>query len=121
LGTFILNLKKKSLAFCYEENKVKLQDFIVESCTKVLSLEYIDHIQNSTIQRDNGSPQQSYEELEELRKKEDSLVNKLCEENQYLADEAHLPYSSILTSSPPCLEHENGYVILLNISPMPRL
>jgi hypothetical protein len=54
------------------------------------SLEYIDHIQNATIQCDKGSPQQSYEELEELRKEQDSLVNNLCEQNQSLADEVHI-------------------------------
>jgi hypothetical protein len=35
----------------------------------------------TTIQYDKGSPQQSYEELEELQKEQDSLVNNLCEQN----------------------------------------
>jgi hypothetical protein len=35
LGTFILNIKKKFLTISYEEKKITLQDFIVESCTKV--------------------------------------------------------------------------------------
>jgi len=67
-----------------------LQYFIVESSAEVSSLEYIYHIQNATIQCYKGSLQQSYEELEELLKEQDSLVNNLCEQSQSLANEVHI-------------------------------
>jgi hypothetical protein len=77
LGTFILNVKKKFLTISYEEKKITLQDFIVETCIEIPSSNDIDHMQNVAIQCDKESQQQSYDDLEgKIRDLNKILINK---------------------------------------------